>query len=303
MQDVIADTRPFARDRSMAACPPGSSPRGTAPNCPATLSPHSDLEPILHDTYGVVIWHEQINAIFARMTGCDLVAGDVARRVFAVGDRLPKMEDWFRRAAAARGYADSVIGEVLGISKELGLRVLPGACRRVRGADRPVRLAQGSPSGGPIRGPAGTRSRHVADAGDRLGRPPPRRLPILPVDVNYCRTVHSVERTCQGLGGARRCPRCAASATRRPRGSRPGSRTPRCRTCGSGRGPRHHQSTRTGPWHGRVGPCRGRVRTSYGIGATAAEEGGPVTALGGEDVGRRGSGAGGTGLEGSGSPG
>jgi hypothetical protein len=70
--------------------------------------PHPDLEPILDDTYGVVIWHEQIIAIFTRMTGCDRAAGDVARRALADADRLPEVEDWFRCAAAARGVTCTV---------------------------------------------------------------------------------------------------------------------------------------------------------------------------------------------------
>ncbi|WP_373559047.1 hypothetical protein [Streptomyces sp. Ag82_O1-15] len=74
--------------------------------------PHPDLEPILNDTYGVVIWHEQIIAILARMTGCNRAAADVARRALADGDRQPRVEAWFRRTAGERGYDKSVLDEV-----------------------------------------------------------------------------------------------------------------------------------------------------------------------------------------------
>ncbi|MGW2802651.1 hypothetical protein [Streptomyces sp. NPDC001269] len=35
---------------------------------------HPDLDPVLNETYGVVIGHEQIIAILSKMTGCDRAA-------------------------------------------------------------------------------------------------------------------------------------------------------------------------------------------------------------------------------------
>lgn len=78
----------------------------------APTYPHPDLEPVLNDTYSVVIWHEQIIAILTTMTGCDRAAGDVARRALADPDRLPKVEQWFRRTAGERGYTKDVLDEV-----------------------------------------------------------------------------------------------------------------------------------------------------------------------------------------------
>lgn len=86
MQDVVADISLFRPGPVKGGMPAlfiaarhGATPR----------YPHPDLEPVLNDTYGVVIWHEQIIAILARMTGCDRAAGDVARRALADPDRLP----------------------------------------------------------------------------------------------------------------------------------------------------------------------------------------------------------------------
>ncbi|CDR10122.1 hypothetical protein [Streptomyces iranensis] len=74
--------------------------------------PHPDLKPILDDTYGVVIWHEQIMAILPVMTGCDRAAADIARRALADPDRLDKVEAWLRSCAAERGYSPAVAEEV-----------------------------------------------------------------------------------------------------------------------------------------------------------------------------------------------
>jgi error-prone DNA polymerase len=73
---------------------------------------HPDLRPILAETGGVVVFHEQIIAIVAVMTGCTLAQGDEARR--ALGDDSGKedVRAWFFPAAEARGYAAEVVAKV-----------------------------------------------------------------------------------------------------------------------------------------------------------------------------------------------
>lgn len=73
MQDVVADTSLFSPRPRPRPVQGGTLAlyiaawHGAAPRYP---HPHPDLEPSLNDTYGVVIWHEQISAILARITGC-----------------------------------------------------------------------------------------------------------------------------------------------------------------------------------------------------------------------------------------
>ncbi|MFI7893487.1 DNA polymerase III subunit alpha [Streptomyces sp. CACIS-1.16CA] len=125
LQDIIADISLF-RPGPVAGGMPArfiAARHGGTPHYP-----HPDLVPILDDTGGVVIWHEQIIAILARMTGCDRAAGDVARRALANPDRLPAVETWFRRAATASGRytPPQVIDEVWDVIKEFGAY---GFCR------------------------------------------------------------------------------------------------------------------------------------------------------------------------------
>ncbi|MFZ2166881.1 MAG: DNA polymerase III subunit alpha, partial [Propionibacteriaceae bacterium] len=77
--------------------------------------PHPDLEPVLRDTGGVVVFHEQIIQIVSVMTGCTLAEGDEARR--ALGDRIGQAEvkRWFFPAARRKGYAEPLIERVWGI--------------------------------------------------------------------------------------------------------------------------------------------------------------------------------------------
>ncbi len=109
MQDVIADISLFRPGPVSGGMPAIfiAARHGAAPKYA-----HPDLEPILSDTYGVVIWHEQAIAILSKLTGCDRAAGDVARRALADPDRLPKVEAWFRRTAGERGYNKDVLDEV-----------------------------------------------------------------------------------------------------------------------------------------------------------------------------------------------
>lgn len=73
---------------------------------------HPDLEPVLRETGGVVVFHEQIIQIIAIVTGCTLAQGDEARR--ALGDVAGQrdVKKWFFPTAAARGYREEVIEQI-----------------------------------------------------------------------------------------------------------------------------------------------------------------------------------------------
>ncbi len=65
---------------------------------------HPDLYDVLHETEGVVVFHEQVIQIIAILTGVSLAQADEKRR--ALGDREGQQEvcDWFYPTALARGY-------------------------------------------------------------------------------------------------------------------------------------------------------------------------------------------------------
>jgi error-prone DNA polymerase len=73
---------------------------------------HPDLYPILAQTEGVVVFHEQVIWIIATMTGISLAAADEKRR--ALGDKAGQQEvcDWFFPAATKSGYELSVIHQI-----------------------------------------------------------------------------------------------------------------------------------------------------------------------------------------------
>ena len=73
---------------------------------------HPDLAPILSDTEGVVVFHEQVIEIIATMTGISLAEADEKRRALGDRDSQQIICDWFFPKAIARGYSLAVVTEV-----------------------------------------------------------------------------------------------------------------------------------------------------------------------------------------------
>ena len=73
---------------------------------------HPDLYDVLHETEGVVVFHEQVIQIISILTGISLAQADEKRR--ALGDREGQQEicDWFYPAALARGYEIHTVNAV-----------------------------------------------------------------------------------------------------------------------------------------------------------------------------------------------
>ncbi|WP_406152888.1 DNA polymerase III subunit alpha [Streptomyces sp. NBC_01023] len=197
MQDVIADISLFRPGPVKGGMPARfiAARHGAPPHYP-----HPDLVPILDDTKGVVIWHEQIMEILAQMTGCDRAAGDVARRALADPERLPGVERWFREAAGGRGYDSVVVDEVWSTIKEFGAYgfcrahavafAVPAVQSAWLKAHHPAALYAGllehDPGMWPVRVIVADARRH--------------NVPVLPVDINHSHVQHRVEATDHGWG-------------------------------------------------------------------------------------------------------
>ncbi len=73
---------------------------------------HPSLEPVLAETGGVVVFHEQIIGIIAIVTGCTLAQGDEARRALGKPQGQADVKRWFIPAARRKGYDDATIGRI-----------------------------------------------------------------------------------------------------------------------------------------------------------------------------------------------
>ncbi|PPG03051.1 DNA polymerase III subunit alpha [Pseudoclavibacter sp. RFBI5] len=70
---------------------------------------HPRLKPILLETKGVVVFHEQVMRIFDELTGCGLELADVYRRWLAKPELVPRIEELVRGRAAERGFPPEII--------------------------------------------------------------------------------------------------------------------------------------------------------------------------------------------------
>ncbi len=75
--------------------------RGEAP----AVYPHPSLEPVLAETYGVVVYHEQVMGVLAALTGCDLSYADLLRRQLNDPTKLARIRPWALARATDRGFS------------------------------------------------------------------------------------------------------------------------------------------------------------------------------------------------------
>ena len=73
---------------------------------------HDDLRPILAETHGVVVFHEQVLRIIATMTGCSLAEADETRRAMKNPEVRVEIEQWFRPTAERHGYDHDTVAAV-----------------------------------------------------------------------------------------------------------------------------------------------------------------------------------------------
>lgn len=81
---------------------------------------HPDLEPVLAQTHGVVVFHEQVLQIVSTMTGCSLAEADEVRRALGDPEGQPEVRAWFVPTALAAGYELGVVERVWEVLKAFG---------------------------------------------------------------------------------------------------------------------------------------------------------------------------------------
>ncbi|MGE0818643.1 MAG: DNA polymerase III subunit alpha [Candidatus Nanopelagicales bacterium] len=78
---------------------------------------HPDLRPALEETYGVVVFHEQVLRLVAVMTGCSLAEADEVRRSMGSPEGQQDVRAWFYPASRAEGYELATIEKVWEVLK------------------------------------------------------------------------------------------------------------------------------------------------------------------------------------------
>ncbi|MEK9578013.1 MAG: DNA polymerase III subunit alpha, partial [Aquiluna sp.] len=160
---------------------------------------HPDLRPILEESYGVVVFHEQLMRIMQVMTGCTLARADEMRRMLSKDQRAKAIEQYFKSSAAARGYNKTLIEKVWSIIEGFGSF---GFCKAHGAAfATPTYQSAWLKTHYPVEFIAGLLTHDPGMYPRRLILAEARRLgvKILPIDVNRSTDEYLVEKTKSGL--------------------------------------------------------------------------------------------------------
>ncbi|MEV7400548.1 DNA polymerase III subunit alpha [Streptomyces sp. NPDC091267] len=155
--------------------------------------PHPDLERPLRETYGVVVFHEQIIEMVDIMTGCGRDEADRVRRGLSDPESQGRIRLWFAQHAAARKYGAEVIARAWEIIEAFGSY---GFCKAHAVAFAvPTYQSAWLKAHHPAAFYAGLLTHDPGMYPKRLLLADARRrgVPVLPLDVNRSAAVHRIE--------------------------------------------------------------------------------------------------------------
>ncbi|MCX4544430.1 DNA polymerase III subunit alpha [Streptomyces sp. NBC_01565] len=155
--------------------------------------PHEDLEQALRETYGVVVFHEQIIEIVHVMTGCGRDEADRVRRGLSDPQSQGRIKVWFAATAGRRGYSPEVIGRTWEIVEAFGSY---GFCKAHAVAFAvPTYQSAWLKAHHPAAFYAGLLTHDPGMYPKRLLLADARRrgVPVLPLDVNRSAVAHRIE--------------------------------------------------------------------------------------------------------------
>ncbi|MEU9146769.1 DNA polymerase III subunit alpha [Streptomyces sp. NPDC048349] len=155
--------------------------------------PHPDLAEALRETYGVVVFHEQIIEIVHVMTGCGRDEADRVRRGLSDPQSQGRIKVWFAAKAGERGYPVEVIARTWEIVEAFGSY---GFCKAHAVAFAvPTYQSAWLKAHHPAAFYAGLLTHDPGMYPKRLLLADARRrgVPVLPLDVNRSAAAHRIE--------------------------------------------------------------------------------------------------------------
>ncbi|MGW3669393.1 DNA polymerase III subunit alpha [Streptomyces sp. NPDC005141] len=155
--------------------------------------PHQDLEKPLKETYGVVVFHEQIIDIVDIMTGCGRDEADRVRRGLSDPESQGRIRFWFAQHAAVKGYDAETIARTWEIVEAFGSY---GFCKAHAVAFAvPTYQSAWLKAHHPAAFYAGLLTHDPGMYPKRLLLADARRrgVPVLPLDVNRSAVPHRIE--------------------------------------------------------------------------------------------------------------
>lgn len=166
--------------------------------------PHPDLAEPLRETYGVVVFHEQVIELLRIMTGCARDEADEKRRALSHPELQGRLRAWFARCAERRGYPPDVIARTWEIVEAFGSY---GFCKAHAVAFAvPTYQSAWLKAHHPAAFYAGLLTHDPGMYPKRLLLADARRrgVPVLPLDVNRSAVAHRIELVSGSGGGGPR---------------------------------------------------------------------------------------------------
>ncbi|MFE3943350.1 DNA polymerase III subunit alpha [Streptomyces sp. NPDC059118] len=163
--------------------------------------PHPDLEGPLRETYGVVVFHEQIIEMVDIMTGCGRDEADRVRRGLSDPESQDRIKVWFAQRATERKYDAEVIARTWEIIEAFGSY---GFCKAHAVAFAvPTYQSAWLKAHHPAAFYAGLLTHDPGMYPKRLLLADARRrgVPVLGLDVNRSAATHHIELVSDGEGG------------------------------------------------------------------------------------------------------
>ncbi|WP_405752378.1 DNA polymerase III subunit alpha [Streptomyces sp. NBC_00012] len=163
--------------------------------------PHPDLEGPLRETYGVVVFHEQIIEMVDIMTGCGRDEADRVRRGLSDPGSQDRIKVWFAQRAAERKYGAEAIARTWEIIEAFGSY---GFCKAHAVAFAvPTYQSAWLKTHHPAAFYAGLLTHDPGMYPKRLLLADARRrgVPVLGLDVNRSAATHRIELVSDGGGG------------------------------------------------------------------------------------------------------
>ncbi|MFD5784187.1 DNA polymerase III subunit alpha [Streptomyces sp. NPDC126933] len=155
--------------------------------------PHPDLEEPLRETYGVVVFHEQIIQMVDIMTGCGREEADKVRRGLSDPESQGRIRAWFEQRTRRKGYAPEVVARAWEIVEAFGSY---GFCKAHAVAFAvPTYQSAWLKAHHPAAFYAGLLTHDPGMYPKRLLLADARRrgVPVLPLDVNRSAAAHKIE--------------------------------------------------------------------------------------------------------------
>ncbi|MGW2560269.1 DNA polymerase III subunit alpha [Streptomyces sp. NPDC001514] len=165
--------------------------------------PHPDLAGPLGETYGVVVFHEQIIEMVNIMTGCGRDEADRVRRGLSDPESQGRIKVWFAQQAERKGYAAEVIARAWEIIEAFGSY---GFCKAHAVAFAvPTYQSAWLKAHHPAAFYAGLLTHDPGMYPKRLLLADARRrgVPVLPLDVNRSAVAYQIELMSDGKWGIR----------------------------------------------------------------------------------------------------